>query len=448
MQGAFLFYYFCAMAQASTIEIDNLPAFKLHVLNWIQQFDVACIYDSNILNNPLHAYSHHSYDYIIAVGVHSQISSNINSTLTDIDNVINEKPGWYFGLLSYELKNCIENLDSKNADELYWPEFYFFTPQVLILVNKNQAEIQTNDGYSTTPESVFNEIMSVSEFNSRFYFTGKMQARITKDKYLENITEIKKHILRGDIYEVNFCQEFFSYSEFNPYSAYLELSKISPSPFGCFFKLNNKYLLSASPERYLKKTGNMLISQPIKGTAARVKDIEKDTRQKVNLSCNDKERAENIMIVDLVRNDLSKIAENNSVKVDELCGVYTFKQVHQLISTISCTLKTQSFEKIIKATFPMGSMTGAPKISAMQIAEKYEAAKRGLYSGSVGYITPDNNFDFNVVIRSLQYNSENKYLSYMVGGAITAYSDAEKEYEECLLKASAIEVLLNHVHHA
>ncbi|MGB2088637.1 MAG: chorismate-binding protein, partial [Psychroflexus salarius] len=158
------------------------------------------------------------------------------------------------------------------------------------------------------------------------------------------------------------------------------------------------------------------------------------------LATDPKELAENIMIVDLVRNDLSKLATKASVKVDELCRIYTFEQVHQMISTISCELKPNiDFTSILEATFPMGSMTGAPKIEAMKLAEAYETTKRGLYSGSIGYITPNGDFDFNVVIRSLLYNAKRAYLSYMVGSAITDQSIPENEYQECLLKGKALQ---------
>jgi len=254
------------------------------------------------------------------------------------------------------------------------------------------------------------------------------------------------HIHRGDIYEANFCQEFYSEnSTINPVEVYQHLNEISKPPFATFLKLKDKYLLSASPERYLKKDGNNMISQPIKGTEKRAKSKEEDANLISELEKNPKERAENIMIVDLVRNDLSRSAIKGSVKVEELCKVYTFEQVHQLVSTVSCKVKNNVHPvDIIKDTFPMGSMTGAPKISAMKIMEKLEETKRGLYSGAVGYFTPEGDFDFNVIIRSILYNSTEKYVSYSVGGAITAQSIPEKEYEECLLKAKAMkQVLLN-----
>jgi para-aminobenzoate synthetase component 1 len=239
---------------------------------------------------------------------------------------------------------------------------------------------------------------------------------------------------------MNFCQEFYAEdAELDPYSYYIHLNKLSPAPFSVFYRTDGNYLISSSPERYLRKTGNRIISQPIKGTAPRHPDPAKDKASKQKLESDPKERAENVMIVDLVRNDLSRTAAKGSVKVEELCGIYSFSQVHQMISTVTSTLDSRfDFVDLLSTTFPMGSMTGAPKIRAMELIEDYEETKRGLYSGAVGYITPDGDFDFNVVIRSVLYNSKTKYLSFITGGAITSGSTAEREYNECLLKAKAI----------
>jgi para-aminobenzoate synthetase component 1 len=268
----------------------------------------------------------------------------------------------------------------------------------------------------------------------------KIKMRIHKDAYFEKVNTMLGHIHRGDIYEANFCQEFYAEdSIINPLKTFNKLNNISQPPFAVFLKLNEFYLLCASPERYLQKQGEKIISQPIKGTAKRSRNEEKDKALKFELSQNDKERSENIMIVDLVRNDLSHTAKKGSVEVEELCKVYTFKQVHQMISTVSSLLDNDDdYIETIKTTFPMGSMTGAPKIKAMEIIENLEATKRGLYSGAVGYFTPENNFDFNVVIRSILYNEAKKYLSFSVGSAITAKSNPHDEYEECLIKAKAM----------
>jgi para-aminobenzoate synthetase component 1 len=217
------------------------------------------------------------------------------------------------------------------------------------------------------------------------------------------------------------------------------LNTISRPPFATYFKNNHQYLLCASPERYLRKEGNKVISQPIKGTAKRHPDKVLDEQSKTELAQNPKERSENVMIVDLVRNDLSHTATKGSVIVEELCEIYSFDQVHQMISTIVSTVEDATSPiEILKTTFPMGSMTGAPKISAMKIIEDLEETKRGLYSGAVGYFTPKSDFDFNVVIRSILYNAQNEYLSFSVGSAITSQAVPEQEYEECLLKAKAM----------
>ena len=270
-----------------------------------------------------------------------------------------------------------------------------------------------------------------------------IKLKIHKEAYKEKVRSMLQHIYRGDIYEANLCQEFYALGTINPLEIYKRLNAISSPPFGTFLKLEDQFLLSASPERYIKKIGSKIITQPIKGTAKRGVDGKEDAAFAKALQENSKERSENIMIVDLVRNDLSKTAQKGSVIVEELCEVYPFKQVHQMISTVTSTLSLGiSTVDVIRSTFPMGSMTGAPKLRAMEIIESLEESKRGLYSGAVGYITPDGDFDFNVVIRSILYNAENEYISYSVGGAITAGSDPDSEYEECLLKAKAMRAVL------
>lgn len=408
-----------------------------------EDYDTGCFFNShhNLFRADKNTYS--SYRFLAAVGVVKEINSNFNHTLTDLENILNQDKCWHFGFFSYDLKNKIEKLNSNNIDFLFWPDLYFFQPEHILVISDNQLEILSHEKSDKNPDFIYN-VLKKKDANS---ITRKPQhydlkPRLSKSEYISKINKIKEHILRGDIYEINFCQEFFTQAEFDPFTGYLKLSEVSPTPFSCFFKLNNKYLLSASPERYLKKQGAQIISQPIKGTSKRGLTQDEDELFKSMLLRNKKERAENIMIVDLVRNDLSRIARKGSVKVDELCGIYSFKQVNHLISTVSALLATDSIEEIIRSTFPMGSMTGAPKIKAMRLSEKYESTKRGLYSGSVGYITPEKDFDFNVVIRSLQYNKENNYLSYMVGGAITFLSQADKEYKECLIKALALEDML------
>lgn len=355
--------------------------------------------------------------------------------------------GWKFGFITYDYKNQIEVLKSEHLDGIALPVMHFFTPEILFKLNTTEVEVfYKNDLYNDSDiESIMMEIDSVLISDNKPPKI-KMIPRITKEGYLQNVQKLKEHIQLGDIYEVNYCQEYFAKEvEINPIDIYLALNKKSPTPYSCFVKNDDKYLMSATPERFIQKTDERIISQPIKGTIKRGANKEEDEALKKQLFNDPKERSENVMIVDLVRNDISKFATKGSVNVDELCGIYTFPQVHQMISTVSAKVeKNVSFDEIIKATFPMGSMTGAPKIRAMELIEHYEKTKRGLYAGTVGYINPNGDFDFNVVIRSLQYNKKDNYLSFIVGGAITALSEPEKEYEECLLKAKAmLEVLGN-----
>ena len=272
--------------------------------------------------------------------------------------------------------------------------------------------------------------------------SGKISVygRIDRDEYIRTINLLRQHILRGDCYELNFCQEFYATVKLDPLELYQRLSRNSPNPFSAFYRNGDRYALCASPERYLTKKENRLFSQPIKGTAPRdLNDEDNDRMNRLALENSQKERSENIMVVDLVRNDLSRICLNGTVKVDELCRVYAFPQVFQMISTVSGEIRPDaSWTDALKATFPMGSMTGAPKKSVMQLIEKYERSARGLFSGSIGYVDPAGNFDFNVVIRTVLYNQKTAYLSFQAGSAITYNCDPEAEYEECQLKAEVI----------
>ena len=348
---------------------------------------------------------------------------------------------WKFGFVSYDYKNSIENLSSDNHDGVGFPEMNFFTPDLMFQMGDRNVEVYFNP-VRYTEDEIYNLVseFQYQEIEETDFEEIYVRSRISKDTYIHNVKALKNHIQRGDIYEVNYCQEFFSEQvDIDPLMYYFKLNELSPTPYSCFMKHEDKYLISASPERFIRKKGDRIVSEPIKGTIRRGTDEQEDEELKNVLQNDRKERSENIMIVDLVRNDLSKIAKKGSVKVDELCGIYTFPQVHQMISTVSAELKPDvDFDDIIRATFPMGSMTGAPKIRAMELIEEYEETKRGLYSGTVGYIDPEGDFDFNVIIRSLIYNRTNKYLSFIVGGAITSLSDPEKEYEECLLKAKAM----------
>jgi len=330
---------------------------------------------------------------------------------------------------------------------LEFPELFFFQPKKLFFIKGNQLEIRYLNIFK---EQIENDLKSIQDIESSTDSPSdnaiKIKMRMHKDAYFEKVHRMLEYIHRGDIYEANLCQEFYAQdTHINPLETYFKLNSISKPPFATFLKLNDLFLMSASPERYLKKVGVTITSQPIKGTAKRSLNHEEDELFKTNLSKDEKERSENIMILDLVRNDLSKTAVKGSVRVLELCQVYTFKQVHQMISTVTSEVDEKVHPvDIIKTTFPMGSMTGAPKISAMKIIEALEETKRGLYSGAVGYVSPEGDFDFNVVIRSILYNQTKKYVSYSVGSAITSKSNPHKEYEECLVKAKAMRDVLEH----
>lgn len=415
--------------------ISNTKEFKTQLLNWSNQFREVVFLDSNDYQQ-----EYSSYDLIIAVDAFTSIKTDFVNAFEDLLQYQSNSKDWLFGYLSYDLKNDIENLKSQNFDGLEFPDLYFFQPKKLFLLKENQLEIQYLNMVDDEVDEDFKEITSIEFSDFSTLQEIKIEQRISKENYISKVSKMLEHIYKGDIYEANFCMEFFANdTQINPLETYIKLNNISEPPFAVYFKNDKQYLLSASPERYLRKERTKVISQPIKGTAKRSLNLTEDEKLKDELGVNEKERSENIMIVDLVRNDLSHTATKGSVKVEELCGLYTFKQVHQMISTVVSEVDfTTSPIEIIKTTFPMGSMTGAPKISAMKIIEELEETKRGLYSGAVGYFTPEGNFDFNVVIRSILYNEKNQYLSFSVGSAITSLSNPEMEYEECLLKAKAM----------
>jgi para-aminobenzoate synthetase component 1 len=412
------------------VQVNDLPVFKNKTLQWASSFDAACYLDSNSFDDP---YS--KFDTLIAIGVKTDLIAYTGKAFDDLELFRKNNPGWITGFFGYDLKNEVEKLSSQNADYLQFPDLYFFAPLHLIVIKGNNAEIISDNTGELLKQIDQQELISQTAENA-----VSLLARFTKQEYIETVENIQAHINRGDIYVTNFCQEFYAEDvHINPLSVFLQLNAISPNPFSTFFKWKDNYILGASPERFLAKRGNKLISQPIKGTAKRDQDLKTDELVKQQLRNHPKELQENVMIVDLVRNDLTKSAKPGSVKTEDLFGIYSFRHLHQMISTVVCELQDGlSAVQAIKNSFPMGSMTGAPKVSAMELMERYERSKRGVYSGAVGYFSADNDFDFNVVIRSLLYNADNRYLSFHAGSAITYHAEAYKEYEECLLKAKAI----------
>ncbi len=406
-------------------------------------------------SNPLLFRDFGAFDAVMYLNSNAEGSSNLLA-INKLDEVVVRNEGesfeklkafmrqhedWCFGYFSYDLKNELEALSSENHDGLQFPAMHFFRPEFVVQFLPGEMTI-SYDAKQTSAEQVdalFEELTAIEMIeNNQQPIT--FRPRISKEQYLHAIQKLQQHIQRGDVYEINFCHEFYAeHVAINPWSTYRQLNTKTKAPFSFYYQHQHHYAMGGSPERFMRKTGNNIISQPIKGTIKRGQTPEEDEMLKQQLFNDPKERGENVMIVDLVRNDLSKIAAKGSVKVEELFGIYTFETVHQMISTVVAEQGEDVHPvDVIQHAFPMGSMTGAPKVRAMQLIEEYESTQRGLYSGAVGYFKPDGDFDFNVVIRSLLYNANRQYLSYMVGGAITAKADPLQEYQESLLKGEAM----------
>lgn len=417
-------------------KVDDISHIKEQLLIWGASHKTVAWLDSN--NN-----SKTNIEGFLALDQISSLRTTYLNAFDQLKGYIDKINDYAFGFLSYDLKNDIERLDSKNIDDNLFPDLYFFQPKKLIEINKDGVLFRYPTNLANEIEQDWKSILCASKEKTS-KSKPEIKSRINKATYVDQVKIALDKIHKGEVYELNFCQEFYAENTtINPLDTYIDLNNISQAPFATFLKLNDLYLLSASPERFLQKQQNTLISEPIKGTAKRRTSPKKDIAQIELLRNNTKEIAENIMIVDLVRNDLSNIATKGSVSVQELCKVYTFKQVHQMISSITCQIKPNIHAvDAIKACYPMGSMTGAPKIAAMKFIEELEVSKRGVYSGAVGYFTPEKDFDFNVVIRSIVYNETKKQISFSVGSAITAKANPEQEYEECLLKAKAMREVL------
>ena len=408
------------------------------MLNWTKQFNICCFLDN-------HEYQlfHRSHECLLAVGAINSIEANAGTAFEQLKKFSAGIKDWIFGHFAYDLKNETENLYSSNSDGIQFPDLFFFIPEIIVELDKSRITIGSfNSDHTKILAQIYK---AATTFSNTIHGNINIQSGFSKNEYIATIKQLRQHILLGNCYEINFCQEFYAEEAMtDPVQTYSMLGETSPAPFAAFYKLKDKYVMCASPERYLKRTGNLLLSQPIKGTWARnIYDAGLDNYYKEKLFKSAKDRSENVMVVDLVRNDLSKICEEGSVRVDELYGVYTFPQVHQMISSVSGKLSGEThWVDVIKATFPMGSMTGAPKKIVLELIEQYEKRKRGIFSGAIGYVSPNGDFDFNVIIRTILYNQTHRYLSYHVGSGITFYSDEEKEYEECLLKAAAIKKVL------
>ncbi|WP_121352271.1 anthranilate synthase component I family protein [Flavisolibacter nicotianae] len=417
-----------------TFPVADLSGLKKKVLNWLRPFGTFCFLD----NQQYRLAPPHEAECLVAAGVREWMEG---TDIREADRFFDQEQ-WLFGHLSYELKNTLHHLVSHKEDRIGFPPYFLFSPQVVLAISGDCLTIHAED-----PSAVYASLVQQpGAIDAAQMDSFEVKPVLSKEAYVQKIQSLQQHILRGDCYEINFCQAFFADGvSLDPFAVFHNLMRVSPNPFSAFYRLNGRYLLCASPERFLARKGAHLLSQPIKGTVKRdVQDPAHDEQLRDSLRLSQKERAENVMVVDLVRNDLTRICKPASVKVDELFGVYSFPQVHQLISTISGEVEDNtSFSQILEALFPMGSMTGAPKRNVMKLIDAYEQTGRGLFSGSVGYKAPNGDFDFNVVIRSIFYNKATQHLSYQVGSGITFYSEAEKEWEECMLKAEAIKKVLS-----
>lgn len=409
---------------------------KQQMLNWANQFNICCFMDNNSYSG-----SHHNYELIVAAGAWKWVRLSAGSAFDRLQAFYQHQQDWLFGHFGFGLEAETEGVPSHLPDPIGFPDAYFFVPEHLILVGPHELQISS---YSADPDQLLRRILDMPA--DRPLMPAPAQSiqlvpGMQRPEYLQTIEALRDHIQRGDCYEINFCQEFAaSPAQIDPVVVYRRLTALSPNPFAVFYKLDDMYLLCASPERYLHISGGRVWSQPIKGTAPRNHaDQLADADIASLLARSSKERAENVMVVDLVRNDLSRCCEPGSVQVDELFGVYSFPQVHQLISTISGQLAGgKNWIDAVRCSFPMGSMTGAPKRRVLELIDQYEKVRRGIFSGAVGYCTPGGEADFNVVIRSILYNETARYLSCLVGSGITWYASPELEYEECLLKAAAM----------
>lgn len=407
------------------------------MLSWANSFSICCFLDSHFYKD-----KNQRYDCLVAVGAKKKYCPQQNK-LDAIKKIFAANNEWLFGHINYELKKETENVSAEKQSRIEFPDVFFFVPEIILKLSGNTVTIISS---SENDDVVFEKINNYKPLKENYNLhQPQIKSAYSKEEYVEIINRLKAHILRGDCYEINFCMEFFAENVLlNAAVVHEKLVTLSPTPFSCFYKLDEKYLLCASPERYIKKSGTKILSQPIKGTITRALDNrEHDETLKKELQSSAKDRSENVMIVDLVRNDLARICKKGTVQVEELFGVYSFAQVHQMISTISGEVDPHiNFADVLKATFPMGSMTGAPKKRVLELIDEYEKIARNIFSGCVGYISPSNDFDFNVVIRSIMYNKKEKAISFMAGSGITFYSNPENEYEECFLKAKAMEQAL------
>jgi len=365
------------------------------------------------------------------------------------------RPAFRMGYFAYDMKAQTMGQASELPPATGDPNYAFwFRPSLLLIFKENKIIIKIDGHHQRyrVEEILLKTLIEKRDQENPIRSNNRPLDQITVtlgdimhcttafEEYSHQIQEIRHQIKQGNFYELNYCIEWSGKHKINrPMALWQAMAERSGAPFSALIKNKEFYTLCNSPERFLRISGNQMLSQPIKGTAPRSSDTLLDQQNLNALKNNPKDQAEHIMIVDLVRNDLTQCAEPLSVKVTELCHAYSFQTVHQLISTISAQKSNeQSLASILRACFPMGSMTGAPKSMVCQWIDLLEKKKRGVYSGSLGYVDQEGNLDLNVIIRTLLYDDLNHELSLSTGGAITWDSEPISEWEECQSKAKAI----------
>lgn len=349
------------------------------------------------------------------------------------------------GHLTYGYKDQLEPLESRFEDGFSWPASQWFVPRWVVEWEGEEAWLHAHEADAEAGLALV-ERMRLGGSAADQAQDLQWRTTLNREEYLQHARALMAHIQRGDLYEVNYCiAHEVECTGFDPFISFNRLLSTTDAPFAGFLRLQNRFALCASPERFLSFDGNRMRGEPMKGTRPRGLDPAEDERLRMELEADPKERSENIMAVDVMRNDLSRVAMPGSVRVTSLCEVRSYPRVHQLVSVIEGERGAHfSAFDAVRAAFPMASMTGAPKIRAMQLIDAHESQARGLYSGTLGFFTPDGMADLNVAIRTALFDSATGRLSIPTGSALTAACDPEAEWEECQVKFRSVANALGH----
>lgn len=351
---------------------------------------------------------------------------------------------WTFGHLAYDLLERLEPLCSRHPAHTGFATAAWFVPRWVLEWTPGRLQLHVHPEDEQEGRALVERLFAPAAHATASAQPLLWRETVDEAHYLARCAELMRHIHRGDIYEVNYCTERVADAPgLDPFRAFERLLHRSQAAFAGFLRSGDHFALCASPERFLAFRDKRVMGQPMKGTRPRSADPTEDLRLAMELANDPKERSENIMALDVMRNDLSRIAASGSVQVEELCAVHAHARVHQMVSTVSARLREghTAYDAVL-AAFPMASMTGAPKYRAMQLIDAAEEQRRGLFSGSLGFFAPDGTADLNVVIRTVLYDAASGRASLTTGSALTATCDPRQEWAECQLKArSVIEAL-------